>query len=63
MFSFANDQFSTPWLTISDGHGRVLNGVVFTFTYAGDKVVGLRWHLDCTPNRAHPIQIRSTGVC
>jgi len=48
MFSFANDQFTTPWLTISDGHGRVLNSVVFTFTYAGDKVVGLRWRLDCT---------------
>jgi len=48
MFSFANDQFTTPWLTISDGHGRVLNSVLFTFTYAGDKVVGLRWRLDCT---------------
>ena len=47
MFSFANDQFITPWFTISDGQGRVLNSIVFTFTYAGSKVVGLKWRLDC----------------
>lgn len=48
MFSFANDQYSTPWITVSDGRGKVLNAVVFTFTYAGDRVVGMRWRADCT---------------
>jgi hypothetical protein len=51
MFSFANDQYSTPWITVSDGHGKVLNAIVFTFTYAGDRVVGMRWRADCAWRR------------
>lgn len=42
-FSFLNEQFQTPWITIADGRGQYLTHLVFTFEHAGDQVTDVSW--------------------
>ncbi|KAG8462133.1 hypothetical protein KFE25_011583 [Diacronema lutheri] len=44
-FSFLNEQFQTPWITIADGRGQYLTQLVFTLEHAGDQVTDVSWEL------------------
>jgi len=55
MFSFANDQFVTPWIVVSDGQGKALNSIVFQFTHADGAIVGMKWELDYNDGEHHGI--------
>lgn len=54
-FSFLNDQFQTPWITIADGRGQFLTHLVFTMEHAGDAVTDVRWQtIYGAPSEAPP---------
>lgn len=42
-FSFLNEQFQTPWITIADSAGTYLTHLVFTIEHAGDQVTDVTW--------------------
>lgn len=41
--SFADDQFLTSWITLTDGRGHYLNFIKIIFLYSGNIVTGIRW--------------------
>lgn len=45
-FSVAGGRFITPWITISDGAGTYLQFIEFTFIYAGEELVEMKWKTD-----------------
>jgi len=54
-FSFLNEQFQTPWLTIADGRGHFLTHLIFTLEKAGDRVTDISWQtVYDVPNAAPP---------
>jgi len=48
LFSFENNRFTTSWITIADGSGKLLNLIEFVFVYSGNDIVEVKWHLDYT---------------
>jgi hypothetical protein len=44
-FSFLNEQFQTPWITIADGAGGYLTHLIFYIEHAGEQVTDVRWEL------------------
>ncbi|GAB5366688.1 hypothetical protein AAMO2058_001165100 [Amorphochlora amoebiformis] len=46
-FSFVNDRFLTPWLTITDGRGHYIHNIYFTFLYSGHHIKRVKVDTDC----------------
>mmetsp|Transcript_1211 Transcript_1211/g.2784 ORF Transcript_1211/g.2784 Transcript_1211/m.2784 type:complete len:201 (+) Transcript_1211:47-649(+) len=40
-FSFVNDRFLSPWITVTDGKGHYLKNIFFTFRYSGHHIKGV----------------------
>ncbi|EGC33673.1 hypothetical protein DICPUDRAFT_80560 [Dictyostelium purpureum] len=53
LFSFDNDRFKTTWITVSDGNGKFLNHIDFTFIYSNDKIIDLKYNLDYNDEAVH----------
>ncbi len=51
-FSFVNDRFLTPWLTVTDGHGHYLHNIRFTFRYTGHHIKAVDVETDYHPRGA-----------
>jgi hypothetical protein len=58
-FSFLNEQFQTPWITIADSAGTYLTHLVFTIEHAGDQVTDVNWEtLYDRPASSRPAHVR-----
>mmetsp|Transcript_41974 Transcript_41974/g.67512 ORF Transcript_41974/g.67512 Transcript_41974/m.67512 type:complete len:215 (-) Transcript_41974:1723-2367(-) len=51
-FSFINERFITPWLTVTDGRGHYLHNIYFTFVYAGHHLKSVRVDSDYHPDES-----------
>mmetsp|Transcript_5562 Transcript_5562/g.7406 ORF Transcript_5562/g.7406 Transcript_5562/m.7406 type:complete len:215 (-) Transcript_5562:246-890(-) len=51
-FSFINERFITPWLTVTDGRGHYLHNIYFTFVYDGHHLKSVRVDSDYHPDEA-----------
>jgi len=48
-FSFCEDEFITPWVTVWDAKEDIfLNVLEFVFVFSGDKIIGVDIRVDCT---------------
>lgn len=58
-FSFLNEQFQTPWITLADSAGTYLTHLVFTIEHAGDHVTDVTWEtLYDRPASGPPAHVR-----
>ena len=46
-FSFSDQRFATPWITVSDGTGKFLDSLEFKFVYRGNDIVSFSWNAIC----------------
>jgi len=58
-FSFVDEKFITPLITISDGKGTFVEAIKFTFVYSENDIVDLRWTVDYNTDRVSDHQHKS----
>lgn len=47
MFSYANNRFVTPWITVFDISGNQLDVLDITFSYMGNDIVDMKYDTKC----------------
>lgn len=59
MFSFADDRFATPWITLWDGEGAFAEELTITFVYSGNDVRRIRWE---SKSASHGVRVSANAA-